>query len=332
MMIQVYNIVLLFSEISLSTFAVLELTKQFVYVFAIVIFVLFSILAIILINRYRMIRSLLEEKNLAINMIEHQNAILEQREKDMTDSLIYAQRIQEARLPSEEYFRKHFPSSFIFFKPKDIVSGDFYWIGEKDEWVYVVVADCTGHGVSGALMSMIGMDLIEKAINEYNITTPSLILTYLDESLEKIFSSEKNFDSTIMDGMDIGLCAINKKEKKVVYSGALFPLYIISDNSLTQINGDKIIIGMNPNRKPYTNHDINIKDGDILYFTSDGYADQFGGTENKKFMHRRFRYLLLNIHKFSTEDQKSILDDNLKNWMGANSQVDDIMVIGFKPF
>jgi len=332
----VYNIVLLFSELSLSTqaysFGVLELTKQFVYTFAIAIFVLFLILAIILINRYRMIRSLLEEKNHALKMIERQNAILEQREKDMTDSLIYAQRIQEARLPSEEYFRNHFPFSFIFFKPKDIVSGDFYWIGEKDEWIYVVVADCTGHGVSGALMSMIGMDLIEKAINEYNITTPSIILTYLDESLEKTFNSEKNFDSAIMDGMDIGLCAINKKEKRVIYSGAFFPLYIISDNSLTQINGDKIIIGMNPNRKPYTNHEINIKDGDILYMSSDGYADQFGGTDNKKFMYRRFRYLLLNIHKFSGEDQKSVLEENLKNWMKTNSQVDDIMIIGFKPF
>ena len=331
-----YILTLFFSELTLSTtarsFSVLELTQQFVYAVAIAFVVLFSVFVIILIKKYRMTRSLLEEKDHAFKMIEHQNIILEQREKDMTDSLIYAHRIQEARLPTQEYFRKHFPSSFIFFKPKDIVSGDFYWIGEKDGWVYVVVADCTGHGVSGALMSMIGMDFIEKAITEYNITTPSKILAFLDESLEKTFNRKINFDTTVMDGMDIGLCAINKKEKKVIYSGAFFPLYVIKNNSLTQVSGDKIIIGMNPEKRIYTDHEIDVKDDDILYLSSDGYADQFGGTDNKKFMYRRFRYLLLNIHNFSVDDQKSVLEENLKNWMGLNQQVDDIMVIGFKPF
>jgi serine phosphatase RsbU (regulator of sigma subunit) len=181
-------------------------------------------------------------------------------------------------------------------------------------------------------MSMIGMDLIEKAITEYNITSPSMILSYLNENIEKIFNREKNFDTIIRDGMDIGLCAINKENRRVIYSGAFFPLYLIRDNSLTQIKGDKIIIGMNPEKKPYTNHEINIQSNDILYMSSDGYADQFGGNDNKKFMYRRFRYLLTNIHKFNVEDQKSILDENLKSWMGDNSQVDDIMVIGFKPF
>ena len=329
-----YIPVLIFSELSLSTkaysFVFLEIFKQFAFAFEILFLVLFSILVVILINRYRATSKLLEEKNHAFKMIEHQHAMLAQREKDITDSLIYAQRIQEARLPSEKYFRNHFPTSFIFFKPKDIVSGDFYWIGEKDQWVYVVAADCTGHGASGALMSMIGMDLIEKAITEYNITTPSKILAYLDESVEKTFVHEKNFGAIIRDGMDIGLCAINKTERKVIYSGTFFPLYIISNNSLAQIKGDRIMVGTNPDRTPYTDHEIDVKDGDILYLSSDGYPDQFGGTDNKKFMYRRFRYLLLNIHKFDGEDQKSVLDENLKSWMGVNQQVDDIMIIGFK--
>ena len=309
----------------------MELTT-FIYAIGTVIFVLFTILIVILINRYRTARRLLNDKNHAIKMVEHQNIILRQKEKDITDSLIYAQRIQEARLPSEEYFRKYFSSSFIFFRPKDIVSGDFYLIGEKDQWVYIIAADCTGHGISGALMSMIGMEIIEKAITECNISTPSAVLAYINESLERMFSHEKSFGDAVMDGMDIGLCAINKEERKVIYSGALLPIYIISDNNLTQIKGDKIIIGMNPERLPYTDHEINVKENDILYLFSDGYADQFGGDDNKKFMYRRFRYLLLNIHKFNAADQKLILEENLENWMGDTQQVDDIMVIGFKIF
>ena len=325
---------MIFSKLSffanVDSDSVVILTRL-IYGFGIVIAIVASILIAILINRYKTVRSLLEEKNHAIKMTENQNIILKQKEKDITDSLIYAQRIQEARLPSEEYFRKHFPFSFVYFKPRDIVSGDFYLIGEKKQWTYIIAADCTGHGISGALMSMIGMEILEKALIECDITEPSKILAYINESLEKTFSREKSSGSTIMDGMDVGVCAINKQKKKAIYAGALFPMYIISDNSLTQIKGNKIIIGMNPERVPYTDYEIDIKENDILYLFSDGYADQFGGVDNKKFMYRRFRYLLLNIHKFNAEDQKMILEENLENWMGNLQQVDDIMVIGFKP-
>ena len=332
-MLFIYNLVFFISNLSFSMTYSLSFwdSTNLIIASEIALIVSALILIIFLVNKYRTARRLLEENNRALEMIERQNIILRQKEKDITDSLIYAQRIQEARLPSEEYFRKHFPSSFIFFKPRDIVSGDFYLMGEKEEWVYIVAADCTGHGISGALMSMIGMEIIEKAITECDITKPSAILSYINESLEKTFSREKSFGDAVMDGMDIGLCAINKKEKKIIYSGALFPMYVISDNNLTQIKGDKIIIGMNPDRDPYTDHEISIKDNDILYLFSDGYADQFGGAENKKFMYRRFRYLLLNIHKFNAEDQKLILEENLDNWMGDSQQVDDIMIIGFKP-
>jgi serine phosphatase RsbU (regulator of sigma subunit) len=276
-------------------------------------------------------RRLLKEKEQALELIAYQKTELELRDKNITDSLIYAQRIQEALLPSETYFRKHFEDAFIFFKPKDIVSGDFYWIGEKDGKVFVVAADCTGHGVPGALMSMIGLEIIEKTINEDNIEIPSQILAILNKGLEKTFSSEKNIGTIIRDGMDIGLCIIDKKRKKLLYAGAFFPLYLIRNNSLTEIKGNKIIIGMNPEGVPYTDHEINLMDEDILYIFSDGYVDQFGGSENKKFMYRRFRYLLLKIHLFPVNDQKAILDEYIKNWMGRNVQVDDVMVIGFRP-
>ncbi len=277
-------------------------------------------------------RRLLKEKEQDLNQIERQKAELEIRDKDITDSLNYAQRIQEALLPSEEYFRKHFKDSFIFFKPKDIVSGDFYWIGEKGDKVFIVAADCTGHGVPGALMSMIGIEIIEKTINVENIEKPSQILGVLNKGLEKTFSREKNIGTIIRDGMDIGLCVVDRKRNKIEFSGAFFPLYLIRANALIELKDDKLIIGMNPKDIPYTNHEMDILENDMFYIFSDGYVDQFGGSENKKFMYRRFRYLLMTIHSFPVNDQKAILEDNIRTWMNGNVQIDDIMVIGFRPF
>ncbi len=300
----------------------------------IILFITLALLLISIISQTRSLyltRQLLKEKEEALDQIEKQKFELEQRDKNLTDSLIYAQRIQEALLPSEEFFRRHFSDSFIFFRPKDIVSGDFYWIDEKGGKVFVVAADCTGHGVPGALMSMVGLEIIEKAINEDNIEKPSAILSVMNRALEKTFSREKNIGTIIRDGMDIGLCVIDRKKKRLEYSGAFFPLYLIRENTLTEIKGDKIIIGMNPEGIDYTSHEMDLLENDILYIFSDGYADQFGGNENKKFMYRRFRYLLTRIHGFPINDQKSILDENIKTWMSGNPQVDDMMVLGFKP-
>jgi serine phosphatase RsbU (regulator of sigma subunit) len=277
-------------------------------------------------------RRMLKEKEQILEQVEKQKSELEIREQNITDSLNYAQRIQEALLPSEDYFRKYFRESFIFFKPKDIVSGDFYWIGEKNERIFIVAADCTGHGVPGALMSMIGLEIIEKTINEDNIDVPASILAVLNKGLEKTFSREKNIGTIIRDGMDIGLCVIDRKKKKIEYAGAFFPLYLVRNDSLIEIKGDKLIIGMNPSGQAYENHEIDLMEDDILYLFSDGYIDQFGGSENKKFMYRRFRYLLTTIHSFPVDDQKSVLDESIRTWMGGTPQIDDMMVIGFKPF
>jgi serine phosphatase RsbU (regulator of sigma subunit) len=309
-------------------------TGRMSYIYGILIAIVIMgtlLLVISLISKMAGTKRLLIEKEQALDLVARQKEILELREKSITDSLIYAKRIQEARLPSEEYFRNNIASSFIFFRPKDIVSGDFYWIGEKNGKIYVVAADCTGHGVSGALMSMIGLEIIEKAIVEENIEIPSDILGALNKGLEKTFSREKNIGTIIRDGMDAGICIIDKKKRKIFYAGAFFPLYLIRNSGLIQINGDKIIIGMNTFNLPYTDHEIDIQENDILYMFSDGYADQFGGKENKKFMYRRLRYLLLNIHEFDVKDQKFILDENIMTWMGTNAQVDDMMIIGFRP-
>jgi serine phosphatase RsbU (regulator of sigma subunit) len=276
-------------------------------------------------------KKLLKEKEHVLEQVEKQKSELEIRERNITDSLIYAQRIQEALLPSEEYFRRFFKDSFIFFKPRAIVSGDFYWIGEKNGRIFIVAADCTGHGVPGALMSMIGIEIIEKTIIEDNIDIPAAILAILNKGLEKTFSREKNIGTIIRDGMDIGLCVIDTDKKKIEYAGAFFPLYLIRNNSLIEMKGDKLIIGMNPSGQAYNNHEIDLMDDDILYLFSDGYVDQFGGSENKKFMYRRFRYLLTTIHRFPIVDQKSVLDENIRTWMGETPQIDDMMIIGFKP-
>jgi serine phosphatase RsbU (regulator of sigma subunit) len=276
-------------------------------------------------------RRLLKEKDHALMLVAGQKGRLEMREKEITDSLIYAQRIQEALLPSQAFFRKYIEDSFIFYRPKDIVSGDFYWIGEKGGKIFIVAADCTGHGVPGAIMSMIGLEIIEKTIVDDHIEIPSKILSVLDKGLEKTFSRAKNIGTIIRDGMDIGLCVIDKTNRRLCFAGAFFPLYLIRNNSLNEIKGDKIIIGMNQEGLEYTDNELDIEEDDVFYLFSDGYVDQFGGEERKKFMYRRFRYLLLTIHNFPVEDQKSILDENLKSWMGDTGQVDDIMVIGFKP-
>lgn len=273
----------------------------------------------------------LKEKEEAFSHLEMQKLELEIREKNITESLIYAQRIQEAMLPSEEYLRSHFEDSFILFRPKSIVSGDFYWIEKKNKKIFVVGADCTGHGVPGALMSMIGLEILDKTINVDNIEKPSAVLDILSKELEKTFRSEKNIGTIIRDGMDIGMCLIDKENRRIEYAGAFFPLYLLRDNSLIEIKGDKLNIGMNPAGISYTNHEISVNEDDILYIFSDGYVDQFGGNENKKFTYRRFRYLLTTIHRFPLSDQKAILEDNIRTWMGANLQIDDIMVLGFKP-
>lgn len=276
-------------------------------------------------------KKLLKDKEMALDLIERQKHELEIKDKNITDSLNYAQRIQEALLPSEAYFRNYIKDSFIFFKPKDIISGDFYWIGESGDKIFIVAADCTGHGVPGALMSMIGMEIIEKTIIEDNIENPARILSVLNKGLEKTFSREKNVGTIIRDGMDIGLCVVDIKEKKLEYSGAFIPLYLIRDSALIEMRGDKLIIGMNPADIPYTSHKLDIQEDDIFYMFSDGYVDQFGGSENKKFMYRRFRYLLMTIHRFPVNDQKAILDDNIKTWMKENVQIDDLTIIGFRP-
>jgi serine phosphatase RsbU (regulator of sigma subunit) len=216
----------------------------------------------------------------------------------------------------------------VLFKPKDIVSGDFYWmikIGNKHLFASV---DCTGHGVPGAFMSLVGANGLNSAVKEHSLQTPGEILDdlnkYAHESLNK-----KNDENAVRDGMDIALCALDYENMNVEFSGAYNPLYIIRKGEILITKGDKFAIGsFDPGSKNYETHNIPIKKGDLLYVFSDGYADQFGGLKGKKFMYRQFRDTLLSIKDMPMDEQKQVLDQKIETWKGSHEQVDDILIIG----
>ncbi len=305
--------------------------------FAYLIYIILFILAVFQGIRYwtknlRKANQVLKEKEVAAKEIARQREELAIKNKNITDSIRYAQKIQEAMLPSTYFFKRLFPESFVILKPKDIVSGDFYWVTEKAGKVFIVSADCTGHGVPGALMSIVGFEILDRIINDQEIFEPAEILNILNKGVEATFSRSDD-DITVKDGMDLGLCMIDKTERKLEFAGAFSSLYLIRDNKLTEIRGDRYSIGLNANETgdPFTNHFLDIEEDDRMYLFTDGYADQFGGPKGKKFMYRRFRHLLLTVHKVAMAEQKRFLEETLDVWMGDLEQVDDIQVIGIQP-
>ncbi|MDX2414524.1 MAG: SpoIIE family protein phosphatase [Bacteroidales bacterium] len=275
-------------------------------------------------------RKLLKEKDLAYNEIARQSEELQIKNKDITDSLIYASYIQKSLLPSEIYFRKILKDAFVFYKPKEIVSGDFYWVRKREDKIFIVAADCTGHGVPGAFMSMIGVELLNKIIIDQKIQKPSEILYVMSKGIERTFNRDEEDINLMKDGMDMGLCVVDISNKSLEFAGAFFPLYLIRDSKLIEIKGDRLSIGV-ASGNDFSNNNMDLTEDDVIYMFSDGYTDQFGGPHNKKFMYRRFRHLLLSIHTFPMDEQKSILRDSILSWQRDNEQVDDLMVMGFRP-
>ncbi|MBI3501028.1 MAG: PAS domain S-box protein [Bacteroidetes bacterium] len=259
--------------------------------------------------------------------IRDKNYIIEQKNKDITDSINYAQRIQQAILSDVDEIKKNLPQSFILFKPKDIVSGDFYWFTHRDSTTFIAAVDCTGHGVPGGFMSMIGNSFLNEVVNEKDILQPNLILNELREKIIRALR-QKGEVMENKDGMDISLCAI--KGNELLFSGANNPLWIIRNNKLQEIPADKQPIGSHPNPKPFTLNKISLEKGDSIYLFSDGYADQFGGPKRKKFMYRQLEELLLSIHEKEMNEQKKILDSTIESWKGNLDQIDDILVIGIR--
>ncbi|MCE3259368.1 MAG: Response regulator containing a CheY-like receiver domain and a domain protein [Bacteroidetes bacterium] len=263
---------------------------------------------------------------------KRQQRIIEQKNKDITDSIEYARKIQTAILPAHEKIRSYVPNTCIFYKTKDIVSGDFYWFSEKEDYCLIAAVDCTGHGVPGAFMSLIGYNILNKIANEMNITDPSQILKNLN--LGVLDALHKNRDSESKDGMDAAICKIYYKENRVEYAGAMRPLWIVNKEGIREIRADKIPIGTKQDPElpeiNYTTHKLTPAPDEVFYIFTDGYADQFGGEKDKKMGSARFKELLLRIHTSGVTDQEKVLLSEHLKWKGDNEQVDDMLVIGFK--
>ena len=265
--------------------------------------------------------------------VVRQKEEIEIKNKHITDSIRYAKRIQNAILPPDNYVKQLLPKSFILYRPKDIVSGDFYWMTKKNNLVIYAAVDCTGHGVPGAFMSIVGNNQLNYAVDVKKAREAGTILNELNQGVIETLREKGNENiSGVKDGMDLALCVIDYKNMKVQFAGANNPLCLVRDGELTQIKGDRMAIGGNfeEDLPKFTNHEIELQKGDILYTFSDGYPDQFGGHDGRKFMLKKFRELLLEIHKKPIEEQEKILNDRLEEWRGKEEQVDDILVIGVK--
>jgi len=260
-------------------------------------------------------------------LIEEQKALVEEKNKDILDSINYAKRLQEAILPPVNIIKKYLPESFLLYKPKDIVAGDFYWLEKAGDTILIAAADCTGHGVPGALVSVVCSNALNRTVKEFKITEPGKIL---DKVRELVLETFEKSESNVQDGMDISLAAISYQPMAISWSGAYNSLWYVHNNQVIEVAADKQPIGKTDNPKTFTTHNLNIQKGDTLYLFTDGYADQFGGPKGKKFKYKQLQEKLLAISHQSMAEQKQILETTLDEWKGDLEQVDDILIIGVK--
>jgi PAS domain S-box-containing protein len=255
---------------------------------------------------------------------------IQNKNKKITESINYAKRIQNAILPNNRVIAKALPESFILYKPKDVVSGDFPWYMQIKDEIYIAAVDCTGHGVPGALLSLIGYFLLNDIVRSRKITEPGIILDLLDEGVTSTLRQDE--DATTKDGMDIALCKINTQTREVEYAGAHRPLYIMKDGVLDEIKGNKFPIGggIFKNQTNFTNTKIKLGKGDSIYFSSDGFPDQFGGPEVRKFGPKKTRETIERVHKLPMREAAAIFDQEWEGWRGETKQIDDVLLIGIK--
>ncbi|MEP7169433.1 MAG: STM3941 family protein [Bacteroidota bacterium] len=261
--------------------------------------------------------------------LKHEKDTIQQEKTELVDSINYAKRIQTALLPSEATIEQHLGECFILFLPKDIVSGDFYWVNTFNEWVFFAGCDCTGHGVPGALISIVCNNALNSAVKEFGIIEPSKILDKVAELITESIGS----DTEVKDGMDASVCAFNKSTRELFWAGANIPLWIAREDTfyeLLEFKPDKQPVGPVENRVPYTNRKIEIKKGDILYLFTDGYADQFGGEHGKKLTRKKFKELLMMQRNISLRDQHTNLLNFHKEYKSYIDQIDDILVMGVR--
>jgi PAS domain S-box-containing protein len=263
-----------------------------------------------------------------------QQRLIAQQHQEILDSINYARYIQSSIFPSESQISELLPDSFLLAKPKNIVSGDFYWIKKQGDKVFVAACDCTGHGVPGAFISIIGYKLLDKFIDEYGFSKPAEILNQLNKEYANADKSLPDHSSEIVDGMDIALCVIDKSKMTMEYAGAYNPVYRVRNGELTALMVDKIPIYLfkNHSNQHFNNYEIELQQGDTFYLFSDGYADQFGGPNNKKFRYKNLQQLILTANPLPMVDQKKLFNQTIEEWklQGGEDQTDDILLVGFR--
>ncbi len=271
---------------------------------------------------------LLERKN---EEIAGQKLIIEEKNKDIIDSIKYAERLQKTILPPLKIINQIIPDSFVFFKPKDIVSGDFYWIEKTNDGILFAVIDCTGHGVPGAMMSLVANNLLNKIVKEKNITAPHRIL---NELLQELFIALRQDAEEIKanDGMDLSICLLNQDSQTLAYAGAFNPVLIARNYEIIELKTDKFSVGKHAyeNNFKYSERSIQLQKNDVIYLSTDGYYDQFGGNNGKKLMRKNFYNLLQEISHLSKEEQVKKIEETFVRWKGGYDQLDDITVFGFR--
>lgn len=276
----------------------------------------------IVFNRFRITR----KQN---KIIAEQNEKVEEKNKEITDSITYARRIQDAILPSSELIQKCLPESFVLYLPKDIVAGDFYWIEERNSCIFFAAADCTGHGVPGAMVSVICNNALNRSVREFGLSDPGKIL---DKTRELVLEQFEKSNMDVKDGMDVALCVLNPSNGTLSYAGAHNPLWIIRNKGeeVEEIKASKQPVGQFEHHKPFLSHETKLQKGDIVYIFSDGLVDQFGGTKGKKLKNKAFKSKLLEIKNLSMEDQQLALDRFFNDWKGTREQLDDVCVFGVR--
>jgi len=260
-------------------------------------------------------------------IIEEQKALVEEKNKEVLDSIIYAKRLQDAILPPLSIISKYLPESFVLYKPKDIVAGDFYWMERAGDTILIAACDCTGHGVPGAMVSVVCSNALNRAVKEFRITETGKIL---DKVRELVLETFEQSESEVKDGMDISLVAISYQPLAISWSGAYNSLWYIRNGELREVAADKQPIGKNDKPTSFNTHNLNLQKGDTLYLFTDGYADQFGGDKGKKFKYKPFQEKLLAISNKPMAEQKQELETTFENWKGDLEQVDDVLIIGIR--
>jgi serine phosphatase RsbU (regulator of sigma subunit) len=276
-------------------------------------------------------REMKEKLANTISELNNTKEILESQNIRIAESINYSRKIQNAINPDEEDLKTHIKDSFILYKPKDTISGDFPWMYRKGKYLYLAAVDCTGHGVPGAMMSMIGSLLLNDIVNGEDDFLPSEILLKLHLAVVKTLKQDEP-ESNSSDGMDIGLCRINLEDDTLLYSGAHRPLIFLRNNEIIQLKGDKFPIGgmQYKSKNNYTDHEVIIQKDDAFYVYSDGLTDQIGGPENKKYMTNSLKEIILENPTLSMANMKILINQSFENWKGSNKQIDDVVLIGFK--